>query len=387
MWPRKRRFPRRHPARAGLLAALAALLVIAAPGHARAAGSCGEHVVRAGETLATIARARLGTADYQRLFDANRERLAGPVPVPGTRLRLPCLAAGPAFTEGEPLPVRLGAAPEAAPEPPAPRLAALGAPEAPGLVPEIGFDTDPVAFVTGDDYPPFVDRDLPGDGMAPALIRAALAESGRAARILFTDWKAALTAPLAASGGPLSFPWYRPDCARVARLGEHMRWRCRSFVFSAPLYEVVVSFWMRQGDPRARATSHDALAGAVICRPRGFFSFDLAQLGLGPPRARLYRPADARSCFRALIEGRVDAVSMSVRNAARVLDAEGLAPLVAEAPQLATVQSLHVLARRGDLRAGAALAALDRGLERLRGDGRWYQIVSRYLDRRPLAGG
>ena len=79
-----------------LAPALLALVCAVAPA---AAQTCGEHVVKAGDSLSRIALAAPGSPSPQAVFEANRDRLTSPDHIEiGQTLRLPC----PPGASGEP---------------------------------------------------------------------------------------------------------------------------------------------------------------------------------------------------------------------------------------------------------------------------------------------
>lgn len=241
----------------------------------------------------------------------------------------------------------------------------------------------PLTLLTGDGYAPFSARDLPEGGMFPDLIRRAAGHARDPIPYeihVVPDWRLHLTSLLPDGVYDMGFPWFRPDCSKTARLSAFMADRCQSYSFSKPFYEAIIGYYTRSEGPFSRARTHVDLAGARLCRPYGYFRFDLDGLGLKPPTVEIIQPATLSECFQALGDGRVDIVSIGVSDAAGVIQRLGLRRSVRELSRLAAVQSLHVMVPRNNPRARRGLAMLDDGIEQMRASGEWYRVVSRHMN-------
>ncbi|SFH80319.1 LysM peptidoglycan-binding domain-containing protein [Albimonas pacifica] len=357
-------------------AAAALLLLAAAPA---AAQTCGEHVVRPGETLGAIARAAPGAPTAQALFEANRDRLSSPDLIAvGQTLRLPCppgeTPAGtgdqpaaeapraedpapdaPAEAEAEAEAAPGAAGPEAAPGDPDPHVAserpgetALPSPPPTPPDPEAG----PIRLAWGGDA-----AAMPAAGRARARLLAAL-ERGAPGREVQVEPAAGEARARIAPGGEadLAFAWIAPDCAALPRLDAVSAELCARYVFSAPLAEAQTAWFVRADD---RARTAEDLSGLRICRPEGRPAGDLAALRLAPPRARRVAPATAADCLRLLRAGEAEAAALFVE------DAPAPGPDLRRLEGLGGPQALVALAHPANPRGRAALAALDRGLAAL----------------------
>jgi len=350
----------------GIALALAGALAAFAP--AAAAGPrpvCGQfYTIHRGDTLTDLAWQAYNSGDFKPITSANSEILSESAGlVPGTELWIPCPRKGPqtrraALREGYGKPT--AAAPAAAP---------ASRPD-PGL-----------SFVTGSDFAPFAHEALPEGGMITELVRLAVKEQapGKPAAVTFVpDWTT--HARLLEKGEfELGFPWYKPDCERADRLAADMRERCEKFDFSAPFYEVWMGYYTRAGDPLAGADSYAALAGRRICRPAGYFTFDLDQLDLREPAVSRIFPPTAEDCFALLERGEADVVTLA-RNAAQPeISRLGLDGRVAEIAALASSQTLHVVAAKSNPKGKAELEVVNAGLAELKKSGRWFEVVARQL--------
>ncbi|MGF1503248.1 MAG: LysM peptidoglycan-binding domain-containing protein [Paracoccaceae bacterium] len=238
-----------------------------------------------------------------------------------------------------------------------------------------------IRLLTGD-YPPYTGADLPQQGMLSEVVRRALGLGApeRELRVTFIDdWEPHLTVLLPEGAFDLGFPWFKPDCGALDRLSAEMRVRCTEYLWSQPLHELVIGYFVRAGDPASGASSYDALAGRTICRPRGYYTFDLEQKGLVEPTIRMIRPETPADCIAALIEGRADLTVLAVSVAETEMAELGVAGQVDEIPALADILTLHVLGPRSNPFARTYLTLLNRGLRQMRDSGEWFDVVARHL--------
>ena len=335
--------------------------------------TCGQtYTVVAGDTLREIATRAYGAGSYQIIFNANQNVLANPNLIEiGDELFVPC-------TDGSGPRTQREAEAEAG---------GSVAPQTPTLTTEQRIaQEDPVQrkikFLTGGDYAPFTDEALPEGGLFTDLVKRSMtrADDKRPFRITFiNDWGPHLGILLPEGAFDLGFPWFKPDCTKIDRLSESMAARCTNFDFSHPFYEVVIGFYVRKGDPAEKARSYADLFGRSICRPRGYFTFDLEQEDLKAPNVRMEVPATPGDCFRMLASGEVDVVSLNVLISEKEIAEQGIAAQVSELSDLAGIQTMHVLSPKNNPYGRTYLTLINRGLRDLRESGDWFEVVSRHL--------
>lgn len=345
--------------------ALAVAVASAASAPAFAAGPkpvCGQfYTIQPGDTLSDVALRAYANGDFQAIYDANSDLLSGQAGLaPGMEIWIPCPRKGPQTRRAA---LREG----------------LGKPEpAPQAVVEAHRK---LSFVTGSDFAPFADESLPAGGMITELVRLAVqaAQPGEPAEIAFVaDWSA--HAVLLEKGAyEMAFPWYKPDCSRADRLESGLRIRCTKFDFSDPFFEVQMAYYVRAGDPLAGSQGHGALTGRRICRPAGYFTFDLDQQDLREPAVTRIFPRTAEECFALLDRGGADVVTLARNAGASEISRLGLDGRVTEVAALASTQTLHVVAAKSNPRGPEELALVNAGLARLRESGRWFEVASRQL--------
>jgi polar amino acid transport system substrate-binding protein len=333
--------------------------------------ACGQsYTVKAGDTLQRLTNRAYGPGKSYNLMYRPNSGVIGSNPSAieiGMVLQVPC---------------RDGAQPTVATARPAVETPAAR-PRNATLVnaPERSTARDKIRFVTADDFAPFTDRSLPEGGMVTELLDTALK------RVLTTDeyqidfindWDAQFS-PLVSDGHyEFTFPWYRPNCDVSEKLGENSQFRCNNLAWSDPIFEQIISYYVR-ADGTSDFKSHSDLFGSTICRPVGWATFMLEEKDLSPPRVIMLTPDSPADCFEALLEGRADVVPMASITAEDAISKLQIANLVSEIPQLATVVHLHAAASIDNPQKEELLTVLNEGIRQIRNDGKWFEIVQRHL--------
>ncbi len=343
-----------------LLRHLSVAAALLAAGPALAQESCTIYTVQSGDTLDAIAARAVSEGGVQLLVSANADVLAGANAVTaGMRLRIPCpdgsLPALDAAGAGSGGATTAAAAPSALP---------------------------PIRFLTGGNFAPFVDDRMPEGGMFNEMIATALRAGDPVldhTTVSIFDWEAHLTALLPTTAFDVGYPWHMPDCTRVDSLSEANRIRCTDYDASQPFFEAVIDYYVLAGSPFEGATSIADLSGTRICRPSGWFTFDMEERGLVEPNVVLVPGAIPTSCWRELQAGTVDIVTYDALTAEGDLHRLGIADKVVVLPQLTSIATMHALAPKSHPNGRAYLDILDRGLAQIRTDGTWFAIVSKHL--------
>ncbi len=352
--------------------ALLAGCVLSLPAHAQS--PCDVYTVQSGDTLSAIAQRAGIPGGFQILFSANKDVVTSPTELKvGMQLRIPCadgtLPGGAISASAEP----------AGSDGPAittvPAASATAPAAAPGALPAI-------RFLTGGNFAPFTDESLPDYGLFAELVTTALADGDPDLdyKIFFiNDWDSHLSALLPSGAFDMGFPWHLPDCSKLEGLSPENARRCTDFDASEPFFEAVVAFYTAPGGAYASAASVDALRGARICRPEGWFTFDLEAAGLIPPAVELMIGRIPTTCWQALKDGQVDVVTYDALTADRDIVALGLGEQVTMIPGLSSVATMHVLTPKSNPNGKAYLDILNRGLAQMRANGQWFAIVSKHL--------
>ncbi len=329
--------------------------VTASSQDAQAQELCSVYTVVAGDTLSQIASRADLRGGFQFLFNANTNVLRSPNIVEiGQELVIPC-ADGSLPVSGSASVVTI--APQAVAAPTIAR---------------------PATFVTASGYAPFTDEALPEGGMMTQMVSRAMeiGNPDQAFRVVFVnDWGSHLTELLPSGAFDMGFPWFLPDCTKVDILSEPNAVRCTDFNASDPFYEAGVSYYALSTSPYAAATQYSDLFGATLCRPDGWFSFDLEGEGLVAPNIELVFGSSEEACWEQLRSGEVDVVTYDTLPAQDDSRDLGMTDMVTEMTALASSVTLHVFTPKTNPDGEAYLQTLNAGLEQLRLSGEWFEIV------------
>ncbi|MDD9979222.1 MAG: transporter substrate-binding domain-containing protein [Boseongicola sp.] len=342
-----------------LAAAFAATML---PSSATSQESCTVYSVKSGDTLGSIAETAYGTFDYQQIFNANRNAIANPNEIEiGTVLRLPCPDGSlPDSSSAQ----EIIAAQEAAQQ----------------ALPKTSSKFEPpIKIVTANGWAPFVGESFKDGGMLVRLATTALNRGGnsREFNVSFVDdWGSHLSTLLPLGAFDVSIAWYLPDCTKIDLLSEAMRKRCTELDGSLPIYETVVGFFSMEGNSYQEVRSYADYAGARICRPEGWFTFDLEEQGLIEPVVTMVVPKTVNECFEMMEAGEVDVVPLEIESVAGALKELDMTSKVAQNPYLTNLLQLSFVTHKTNPRGRVYLALLNRGLTEMRESGEWYAIIS-----------
>ncbi|WP_050603906.1 transporter substrate-binding domain-containing protein [Ruegeria sp. 6PALISEP08] len=407
---------------------ISSLALAAATGAASAQEACSSYEIQRGDSLRELAIEVYATEDFRIIFDANRDVIGSNPNIirVGDLLELPCLedvgrAPVLADTEAERLAAEMAAelvkaaeerAEKAVAEAEA-RVAAAEAEakkaseeavvaarvaakeeieaarsEAAALIRNAGTGERPeirdrqLLLITGSNYAPFTDESLPNRGLYTHLVETAMfrAAPEQAYKIQFVnDWSSHLDLLMPTLAFDGTFPWSRPNCEEAAALSESDRNRCETYNFSNPFYEVVDTFFAREGSGYEQTLTYADFAGTTICRPEGWSLSHMDVVNLYEPVIKLLRPTSPDDCFHALMEGTVDIVAIEAHLAAEAIDRLGYQHRIIENPNLAAIKSLNVMTHKDNPDGEAILETLNQGLAIMQQSGEWRDIVSTAL--------
>ena len=241
--------------------------------------------------------------------------------------------------------------------------------------------TATIEAVTGTDYPPFTDQNWENGGMLTDIVDAALdLANGTPDHSIdwINDWSAHIDPLLRRHKYDMGFPWFKPNCDAPEKLSEEDLKRCE-FYFSEPLFEMLIVLFKRSDDARSLDADQD-LHGMRLCRPAGYFTFDLTERGLIPgDTIELEQPQSVGDCFHKLVDGEVDFVALNQFTGQSAIKQFGYDDVVTASEELSDTLGLHLIIHRGHPRASSLLRQFDTGLGELRKSGRYDEIVGRHL--------
>lgn len=393
------------------------LALTAMAGSAIAQEACSNYVVERGDSLREISLRVFGSTDFRQIYNANKDAIGKDPNIirVGMTLKIPCptnrSAANTAdLTEAEKMAREMSAeliaeaearaeaaiaeaqkaTAEAVAAAKADAAAAIEAARAegaalirkaakPGTSP---VDERQILLITGGNYSPFTDEALPNRGLYTKLVETAFLRAApeQAYKIQFVnDWNSHLDLLMPTLAFDGTFPWSRPNCEDADGLSSSDRARCETYNFSNPFYEVVDTYFARNGSGYETAMSHADFAGATICRPEGWSLSHMDAVGLYEPAITLVRPTEPDACFDAVANGTVDIVAIEAHLAVEAISRLGYTDEIIENPNLAAIKGLNVMTHVDNPDGEAVLEILNRGLDIMQQSGEWRDIVSTAL--------
>ncbi len=332
------------------------------PTTAAAQEACSAYTIQSGDRLSTIAQSAYGTFDYQQIFNANRNQISNPNDIAvGTVLQLPCADGSlPGAQSAQELIQEQEAIQEAR------------------VTTSSQFEP-PIKIVTANGWAPFVGEQFSGGGMLTRLASTALNRGGNAREhsvSFIDDWGSHLSTLLPLGAFDISIAWYIPNCAKVDLLSDSMKARCTELDASLPVYESVVGFYTLNDNDYKDARSYGDLAGATMCRPEGWFTFDLEEQGLVEPVISMVMPKSVSECFELMQSGEVDIIPLEIESVAGAAAEMGMEADITQNPYLTNLLQMSFVTHKTNPRGRVYIAMLNRGLTEMRESGEWYAIIS-----------
>lgn len=224
---------------------------------------------------------------------------------------------------------------------------------------------DTIHLVTGNNYPPFTDENLPGGGMISEIVGLAFKKVGYQAQIAFRPWKRGYEETKKGSF-VATFPYIKTEE------------RLKDFYYSQPITTVYTRVFVVKNSPIRELQD---LTGRRICVPLGYgvaekFSEMLKQ-GLFNAEST---PVDLAGCLRMMLSGRKDFFIINEINGWATIrktfnTTENFRTLEATFQE----ETHHLIVSKTTADGARLLKAFDRGLDQLREDGTLDMIIKRHL--------
>lgn len=150
----------------------------------------------------------------------------------------------------------------------------------------------PISLVTGNQYAPFADRNLPGGGMITEIIVAAYSSVGREVRPVFLPWRRGFKGvEIGAFAG--TYPHFH-----TAELSD-------SFYYSNSIYPIRQRIYVRKGNPIG-IDSLEKVSGLRLCSPIGHVLDQRLEKLVFTATISIISPSSNEVCAKMLERGRVD---------------------------------------------------------------------------------
>ena len=337
-----------------------------------AAQTCGQdYVIQEGDSLAKIATKVYGrSSQWTFIFYANQDRVGGgqSLLVPGLAIRIPCLEGAVAKLPD------VATAEAQAPTPPAP--------------PAMSSEIKRIQFLTATDYAPFTDAALPNGGMITDVVNQAMGALKKDSNSSFdftvswvNDWAAHLNPLLVTRAFDMGFPWYKPNCQAFEDLDTNAKFRCQKFFFSNPVFEEQVLVFVKKESAITLANESE-LVGKKLCRPAGYWTFDLDDNGRNWVKAKkvtLLNPPTIEDCMKMLMDGTADAVPVNELTGRAAVVHLDLGDKVRVIEKPLAILTLHVIIAKTHPNARTMLYYFNSALDKLKASGSYDQIVEKHL--------
>jgi len=330
------------------------------------AETCGGiHVVKSGESLSIIADKHYKNAGKWSAIHSANLNLIGPKPnllQVGMKLSLSCingrptgLAGGTEVTDVLPTSAKLK------------------------ITPGHAAVRSRINLLTGDDYAPFAAKDAPNGGLITELVTAAMTaaspKEGFAVHWV-DDWASHFDPLLSNALLDIGFPWYQPDCTNSPD-----EYRCQNFHFSDAMFEELVLVFTEKSRSFVYNTDAD-MEGKTLCRPDGYFTFDLNQDGrnwLKENKITLKQPKATKACFEMLLEGEVDAVVLVEFQGREMMGDMQIQDRIRVLPQPLAIVGEYVVVHKSHPQAEYMMGIVNDGLRKIRASGDYQTIVEKHL--------
>lgn len=239
-----------------------------------------------------------------------------------------------------------------------------------------------INILTGSDFWPFTDKDLPEGVVLAHVVQASMeaADPAQGFAIHWVDNWASHHEPLLSNALlDIGFPWFRPDCE-----ADPVTYRCANLIFSESMFEVLMLLFVDKARPIA-FNGADDLQGRVLCRPAGYSTYIFDQDGRNWLRGGLITlktPASPGDCLRLLSEGEVDGVVLNEFLGRGKIKEMGLQDRVVVAQgQPISVDGNHMVVHKSHPQGRELLAVFERGLAQIKANGTYQRIIDEHMTR------
>jgi hypothetical protein len=234
---------------------------------------------------------------------------------------------------------------------------------------------------------PLADEHLAEGGLIVALVRASLAQSGSggySGADLDLRWTKAAPTPPRLDAAPFSdlvLPVEAPDCDQPNTLTQSLAVLCDSAVFSDALLQIVVGLFTPAGST-LKFDSDQAIFGKTICVAQ---DQDVASLNadgrswVSLKQVTVMRRATLLDCVAEVQVQTAHAFAATDLEGRFLLTRIGLAQAFLMQPRPLATRGVHAVVARESPKAEELIAAINRGLKKLKEGGAHSAIVQKHM--------
>lgn len=325
--------------------------------------TCGEtYTVRSGDFLSSIANRAYGKKEnFNLIYSANAEIIGsnpGLIKI-GQQLFVPCVGGPVTASTADSSVIRRVKTTEALPGPAVDR---------------------PIRVLTATDWVPFTNEDQAQGGLLTEVVNLALAAADGTPEYqidFVNDWSAHLSPLLTDHAYDFSIGWTQPNCEIVDQLNDDSQFRCNNFNWTEPLYQQTVGYYTLSTMPTH--TEHAAFEGMTICRPEGYSTAMLEEVGLTLEKISLVRPVDPAACMEAVLSGDADVALIATDVAEGIFADPSIAAKVRLHDELSYLSALRALIAKTHPRSEELVETINSGLQSIKDSGVWFETVRRHM--------
>jgi len=237
-----------------------------------------------------------------------------------------------------------------------------------------------IEFLAGDGFAPFKDRNSPNGGMGTEILKETMALLPNVSYEIdwINDFSSHLDPLLKKHKYDASYTWFKPDCSNLAKLSKQTQVRCE-FLFSKPMYKDLVVMFIRK-DSNFKLKSFKDLANKRVCRPKGYFIFDLEKaVNKSKIPLNLIQPDKVDDCFIKLVNNDVDIVSINKLTGMQSVKDLKIKDKVHSIESLTTTQEMCFIVHKSHPFAKEYIKLFNEGLDKLKKSGKLFKIQQKHL--------
>ena len=222
---------------------------------------------------------------------------------------------------------------------------------------------DRLMLVTGEDYPPYVDGDAPGGGLAVQLVQQAMRRMNATATVEIAPWRRGYE-ETRRGRYDATFPYVRtPE-------------RERDFLYSDVLFQMRQAIFM----PVARRFAYRGpadLNGRRVCTPLGYAPAQALQAMIENKQIERISVANAATCPGLLAADRADFFVQDLRIGQTLLTRAGLTQeIVAVSEPPFGLSEIHFIVSRSRADAAGLIARFNAALAQVRASGDYDRLLA-----------
>ena len=221
-----------------------------------------------------------------------------------------------------------------------------------------------ITLVSGDDYAPYADRNLPQGGMTTELIKTAFAQEKVEAKVEWLPWARGFND---AKEGTFAgtFPYLKTDE------------RAKDFLYSDVVIKLESNIFIKAGNTKYNFADVAGMKGSTACVPLGWAPPKALEDSLKNGQIKKAEPKDGSTCVKMLEAGRADFFVTDETQGKAAIKASGVAAgavIMAPVPPLAD-NSLYLIVGKSFTGGKELLTKFNKGLATLHASGAYEKIV------------